>query len=349
MHRLEFGLTLFASGFCLTFLGLRLTTEREPAWEPREAQSALFTQQASTPAKRDVCLDTKLTVSKWQRPRISRAVGKNPLATGQPTGAKLSLVSFTKISSTFGTCEQGPDDDQPPVKVSVMAGGYNNVCSTSQGQASGWCSVIASTKVGACSVDSDTGSSFCSAGPAGSPNNSYPTKCSAINNTNASTCSTNGTGNAKLMCSVMGNDANHKAQNSSCSTSGGSGQTCSTGVNAGGGTQNNSGQTNTQCSVFGLSNGGNFCSVDGSGQANSPNQCSADSGGTTFCSATTQSTTDFCSVKAGQTNVTCTAIPAGGMQGNCSATDTAATTQCSVQVAKGGTQGNYGGGLCSGP
>ncbi len=293
----------------------------------------------------DGCLDTRSTVSMWQRPTVSRAVGKNPLATGQPSGARLSLVSFTNVPSVLDASEFLQDII---VVKSVATGGYNNFCSTSAGPASNQCSVNQSSSAGACSVDGYMGTSFCSAGPPGSPNGSWPILCSANNNANASSCSTNGSGTSSvnLECSVMGASSTNQVQNSYCSTQLGSGQTCSTGVNAGGGTHSNTGQTNTQCSTLGYSGGGNFCSVNGGGGATTPNQCSSDSGTTNFCSATT-STTDFCSVKAGQTHVTCTAIPSGGTMGNCSVGTGISKTRCSIQVASGGTQGDYPGELCS--
>ncbi len=354
MNRLEFGISLFAAAFCIAFLGSTVTSERETAWSDRlgacEVQSTLLGRSPEAPAMRHVYTAPSPTASNWKRSTWNRAASGNLPATGRPTGARLTLVSFTNTSSVLDACGAGPDYSAGP--ISVAAGGYNNLCSTSAGQGtSGQCSVNASTAVGACSVDQNTGSttSFCSAGAAGSPNNSTPSPCSANGNTNASTCSTNasGTANTPMKCSVMGKaGATNQAKNLSCSTSMGNGQSCSTGVNAGGSVQNNAGQSDSQCSTLSQSGGGNFCSVNGSGNAGSPNQCSADSSGTTICTASTSTAGDFCSVKQGQTNVTCTALPASGMQGNCSATGTATNQQCSVQATPPATQGTYGSGLC---
>ncbi len=307
MQPSKFTIVLFASVLALMFVGPDLTKGPAQAWKRDESQSALLMQQPGTPAAADVYLDTLLDVVALAGSQDLSIFGVG--SQGDRNRRKLTLVSLSTMTSTASPCGGDPDNVVAD-PTSVKAGGYSNICSTSIGQQNNQCSVIQSTKVGACSIDQNsTGTSFCSAGPAGSPGANFPSPCSAIGNSNASTCSTNGSGSndaVQLTCSVKGTPGT-QAKNQTCSTSNGSGQTCSTGTNAGGSTQSNKGQQFTTCSTLSLSGGGNFCSVSGSGAAGSPNQCSADSSTTTTCTATTANTTDFCSVKAGQTNVTCTA------------------------------------------
>ncbi len=106
MNRLQFGLALFAAGFSIAFLGSSVTTERQPTWDPQEAQSAVLGQQSDLPPVRSLHLNTAATASKWQRTTVFRRPMEGPedrVRTGM--AAKVSLVSYTNLSSTLSTCD----------------------------------------------------------------------------------------------------------------------------------------------------------------------------------------------------------------------------------------------------
>ena len=319
MTRMQFGLILSAVGFCLASPALNPTSAAEPAWDPQEVKSPLFTREADLPARNVVYSDPSSTVSKWQRPKISRAVIEVPSATRGPSGVRVSLVSFNDSSV------------QPPgaqVKECAFAsvtppnGGYDNTCSTSNEPATE-CSVENTTNGGACSVDADSTNYYCSAGSGASD------ECSATGST---------AGNAS--CSTNGNDSSCSTNGASgggdfyCSTSGGSGQTCSTGQYAGGGAgKKNPGQTGTGCSCVGATSSGSVCSSYKTSGA-SGNFCSADNariGSDSFCSVTTTGTSDFCSVYSNVTApASCTVVGIGG------------TSTCSVSAAGNGKCSVFG-------
>ena len=217
MNRLQFGLTLFAAGFCLAFQASSLTTQREPVWDPQEAQSSLFTQQANAPVPRDLCVDTRTTVSRWQRSRPTRLVDEIPSTTREPRGARVSLVSFAAMSSTYQDCA-GPDNN---VAVSIQAvGGNNQKCSTAgagnypngstcsvtaanNGGTTLQCSTVAGQTYCSTNVSNGAGPSTCSTSGAAGPQPSE----NACSTANGGTCSTQANtnqqnGNTTYNCSA---------------------------------------------------------------------------------------------------------------------------------------------------
>jgi hypothetical protein len=310
MNRMQFGLTLFVAGFCLAFLASSLTSAPEPAWNPIEATSPLFTQQADPPARNDICPDVSSTVSKWQRPRISRAVREVPSATREPLGARVSLVAFATTSSTYQDCP-GPDHDVR-VFVSVVGGsGDGGNCSTRQ-TFNSECSVTGSGSAPPpwCSVNDGSLVTPCSAQNYGNP---MTQECSAIDASGGQcsassvngvanfTCSTDSTaGGSSFSCSVVGTESS----NSSCSTVG----------------------TNMTCSANGTA-GGNSCSVVNSLPAGG-NKCSANANDAlSYCSITSNGDgSDFCSVTAGAATSQCTSFGGGN---NCSVKAGATGGTCS--------------------
>ncbi len=119
MNRIQFCLSLLAAGFCLAFLSASSTCSTEPSWNPAEVRSVVSTQSTNPPVRRSVYPATSSTLSRWQGPRISRAVGTNRSGTTEPRGARISLVSLTPTSSTLQSCEDGPDIYYPPSWTSV--------------------------------------------------------------------------------------------------------------------------------------------------------------------------------------------------------------------------------------
>src|SRR5579883_3065689 len=113
--RLQFGLMLSAAGLCLALLGSSLTTEREPAWDPREGRSSLFMPEADQPVTKRVHRDSWSMGSNWRRPATFAT--RMPLAAvGEAGGVRLNLVSLKSAVSTNG-------DVCPyivPLNVSVM-------------------------------------------------------------------------------------------------------------------------------------------------------------------------------------------------------------------------------------
>jgi hypothetical protein len=340
MNRIQFGLILFTVGFCLAFLASSLTSAPEPAWDPQESKSALFTQQTDPPARGDVYRDTNSTVSKWRRSRSSRSVGKAPYYTGGPRGARLDLVSFTNTSSTLTTCDIEPDNDQK-AQISVTTSTPNANCSVFTGPpaATGGCSVswtpppnpsgtpnCSSTGGGA---GNGGGSGQCSAGQ-GSPNNAT-TLCSTSGGSNQGGASTiacsaaNAAGNTNAFCSAS-QGPNNSASGSTCSVAVGAvNATCSTGSQAAPGGQGGSCSTTSQDGVTG-SGGANVCSVKQG--ANGGNCSSNGAGGMCSAGSNTGNNKDFCSVEFDSVNSNnCTVL--GG--GSCSAAAGASPLSCSVK------------------
>ncbi len=345
MKRLQLVLTLFASAFCLAFLSTGLMAERQPAWDPREDQSALLNQQTSLPSPRDFCVDTKTTVSKWQRTRIFRAVGKGSAETGLLRGVKLSLVSFQAPASVQQPQIQiEPDNTQPNCTFSsVTNGGANASCSTA----------VTNPPTTSCSVNGNGAigvTATCStiAGPMenGGPGQNY---CSATpNNAITVSCSSYGAGfgvNTPNSCSagrqptLLG-----KGQSFSCSIDakqnpGNGAANCSAGLLPGSGP--------TQCSA-GAASGvtkptqGGSCSASNAGNGQAKGQCSVLTDGA-------PGTINACSTQQGQVPPSkCSVLSgnaAGGTPMTCSITAGFVNSYCTANFP--GRNGNPGGASCS--
>jgi len=351
MIRVQVFSSFLAVGVCFALLAPRSTSQSESNWDARESKSNLFDQQTNPCASRAVYASTVRTLSTWEGTRIFRAIGKSRSVSGQPTGAALSLVSYSRISSVLTTCEDGPD--VPPVFSSITTpSGQNASCSTAAynyiytancsvntatSQNDPTCSTVAaqggtgnqgycSTNVnkgpgpGTCSASGAgtvSGQPSCSAGPGQGPGQTQP-KCSTQNNPNQMN------GNTMYNCSVGVNGATTNGQ-------------CSTGTYSG------VGGLAGQCSATnGPVQGGtqtNSCSVCGDGSKGLPNYCSTDGSNGTSCSAFGsggQSTTEsFCSVTDnGFQNAVCTILlPATG-NGTCSASSPS-SYDCSTKTPDG--------------
>jgi hypothetical protein len=303
MNRLQFGLTLFLAGLGLAFAGSGLTTEREPAWDPREPRSALFTQQAGAAAVSDVAVNTKATLNRWVHPVSTENLGRASVTSGLMSGVLITL--------------QLPPEKPLPF-ISVEPGiNYSPICSSSSTPAATTCSVQ-SNQGGKCSADNTSPTQQCSAGAAGGSN---AQSCSSLTS-GLGTCSTLSNGSGPPECTTA-NTASSSGL--TCSVSGGSSSNCTVGAS----------QSGNTCSANGDS-GGSHCSVTASTE--STNQCSVNaSSSNSSCSVTSGGTgaADFCSISKGQKG-TCTVIGSGTGTGNkCSVIGTTGT--CSVE---GGMQGN---------
>lgn len=184
MNRIQYALTSFVAGLCVSVLGFSPTLGQEPVWNPIEAKSRLFNQQASPPAGKDAYPDTSRTVSKWQPPRISRALGNARPGQGEARGVRLTLVSFTN-TSTLAAC----DAQQPPI-VPVFTSVLGDTtmkyqtCSTNKvaSPADSTCSVNTSANTQErymCSTIAQPDIAYCSTGPNGTSDGSNgPSTCS---------------------------------------------------------------------------------------------------------------------------------------------------------------------------
>ena len=350
MVRVQVFSSFLAAGVCFALLAPGSRSQSEPTWDFRESKSDLFDQHTKPSASRAVYASTARTQSKWQGTRIYRAAGKSRSVSGQPMGAVLSLVSFNRISSTLTTCQNGPDNNQPPVFVSVKMGGADTLsCSTSAGQEAPYCSVEDSSAQGSCST-LGAGQTYCSTGPSGAPGGSIitPTQCSVITDTSLSSCSTFATSST---CSTQAGQGG--AGDTYCSVLNSQGGSCSTGSLAGQGNNNPMTGLGSTCSATSTlepenGQGGNFCSVTGSGTAKLPNVCSADSVNSknSFCSVSSINSSDFCSVMKGQTNVSCTVLGNGNNGSTCSCKFQDPQVQCSVKGVNNGNNPYKPGTIC---
>jgi len=354
MIRVHFFSSFLAVGVCFALLGPGWTSQPDSGWDSRESQSDLLDSQTSASTSRAVYRRTAPTLSRWRVPTTSRAVGEFRSVSGRPIGAVLSLVSIRSVSSVLTTCEGGPDDDQPPIFVSVLSQNISNSACSSV--------LVAAANNGECSVSyspnknpmlnpscSTTGvMAYCSAGPNGSMNGAPgPSSCSVTNGSLTGTrincsamnvgesvnCSTQGNANgpAASTCSVYA-----IAQNASCSTgSNANGQSSWPGFcSAQAGQLGNNQQQNNFCSV----------SIDSGGDKGQGNVCSTDGDVNQTCSVSIPNglqqptSTDTCSVtSANFGNAACSVIntvnppPPAGSANQCSVTGgNGQNTQCSV-------------------
>jgi hypothetical protein len=341
MNRSQFGLTLFAAGFCLAFLGSGLMAERQPAWDSREDQSALLNQQTSLRSPRDFCVDTKTTVSKWQRPRIFRAVGKGSAETGLLRGVKLSLVSFFDTASVAPP-QIEPDNNQPPTCTfaSVTNGGANANCSTAAGDATKTsCSVSGTGMNGIKASCSTIGGAYGNGGPgqkycsANAGNNANPIACSAYGS---------GFGVATPNSCSAGNQptVDNVGQPFTCSIDAkqnpGAGATnCSAGLQAGSDATQCSSDTASGVTKPGQGGACSASNAQGNGQAGG--SCSVlNDGNRNYCS-TTQGSGSTCSVLTGNA--------AGAAPMTCSIQSTFTQAYCTANYPNYGT--NPAGASCS--
>jgi hypothetical protein len=334
MNRLQFGLTLFAAGFCLAFVGSRLINEQKPPWDAREDGSVLLNQQANLPAPRDFHVDTKPTLSKWQRPRITHAVGKSSFAAGQPRGVKISLVSLFEPVSTFTNPVESPDAD--PLNnctfSSVTSGGANNSCSTSAGAAATSCSVNGTNggqSTASCSTTSGSGGTYCSANAGG--------------NANLTACSSFGAGGAKgNACSagsapIVGGTPQPVTCSISASQNPGAGATnCSAGLTAG--------STNTTCSSSSASGAAAPSSSGSCSASNADPNGNQNNHATGSCSVAFDGQGNSCSTTQGSGS-TCSVISTGPGNMTCSIQSTFTQAKCTANYPQFGT--NPGGASCS--
>jgi len=358
MIRVQVFSSFLAACVCVALLAPGSTSPSEPTWDSRESKSDLFDQQTDPSATRAVYASTARTLSKWHGTRIYHAVGKSRFISGKPSGAVLSLVSFSRISSLVATYQDGPD-------ITVLSSvktpnGTTMVCSTAaanyaQGdscsvnsatsQADPTCSTVAAVggtgNQGYCSTNLNTGGtnngsgpSYCSASGAGTvsgqpscsagagqgPGQTQP-KCSTQNNPNQKD------GTTTDNCSVALNGV--ATTNAQCSTGTYSGVAGS-----------NSGQCSAQTGAIQGGTQTNSCSVCGDGAKGLANQCSTDGTTGTSCSAIgtpgTGTTKDFCSVTSSSfQNAVCTILlPASGM-GVCSVLGGGTGGNCSVKTPTG--------------
>jgi hypothetical protein len=324
---------LMTGGVCLALVGHHTLDGERSAWDSREAASGFLDQKASPHDRRAARAGTSDTASRWGRPRLVRAVarvGDGPL---EPTGARISLVSYGNVTSTLSACDDGPLV-VPFISVTVYYT-LNSPCSSIAGGAKQTCSVKSASGA-SCSATGATNSKYCSTGTnGGGPTNntcsvilSSISTCSALagSNDSCSTQSDQTTGGG--YCSVTG-PANPVQTDSSCSTGGYGGapaipaatDTCSALPTNGNGLSTNP----TTCSIYNIGlNGGNQTAV-----------CSADGQTSSTCSVLSSSANDFCSVNNsnggghggkctvvgapanGSTNAQCSVLP-GGTGGNCS-------------------------------
>ena len=246
------------------------------SWDPIEVRSRLFRDPASAHDGRHVHLDTKATVARWTRRRITCAAYATPAPGTGPRAALISLVAFAQA--------------QPPAFASVLnGGGSSDSCSTTFAPGT-QCSAQNATNA-TCSVDSNSIVSFCSAA-SGTAN-----MCSVLSS-KSSFCSALA---SNLLCSTS---TGQGGGSFTCSVSGGTG-TCST-------MSPNTGSSCTALSGNGAN--GNICSVT-SGTGGASCTAANTAGNSGFCSVqSTGQPPDFCSVYGVQPNPpnTCTTIGTGG-------------------------------------
>ncbi len=369
MIRVQVLSSFLAASVCFALLAPGLTSPSEPGWDSRESKSDLFDRQASPSDSRAVYASTLRTVSKWEGMKVFRAVSKSRSIVGQPTGAMLSLVSFSPEShpAALTDCQDGPDNNQPPVFSSVQKPtGTTMTCSTAAGnyvygdtcsvnsatsQYDPTCSTVAAVKgsgnQGYCSTNVGkgpgpqycsasgagtlSGQPSCSAGPGTGPNGTAPI-CSTQNNPQQMDGN-----NTTYYCSVgLNNVPTTNAQ-------------CSTGTYSG--AAGKSGQCSAQTGPIGGGTQTNSCSVISDGKPGLPNYCSTDGSDNNSCSAFgtpgNGTTSDFCSVTSSTfTNAMCTVlIPASGT-GACSVLGGGTGGNCSVKLAGGGVRGPNGFNQC---
>ncbi len=292
MIRVQVFGSFLAAGVCFGLLAPALTSPSEPGWDSRESKSDLFDQQTSPSASQAVYASTVRTLSKWEGRRTSHAVGKSRTVSGQPMGAVLSLVSFSRSSSVLTTCQDGPDNNQPPVSsISTPDSNYgsNNCSTTANFNTQNYCSAnVPSTTQNPpantlCSIGitktPPTGVTYCTSNTQTTTPGTSPLICStqggiSINNPP----STNGS----VGCSACGYDdgnpgvdaytcsANGSIVGGSCSTAVGNHQACTAGMAMQGGDQ-----LNCSTSQWG-GNNASFCSVSNPATGGAfGNKCSA--------------------------------------------------------------------------
>jgi len=358
MIRIHVFTSFLATGVCAALLAPGWTSGTETGWDSRESKSELFDQQTNPFAKRATHASTRPTLSNWERPRITRAVVKTPSATGEPRGARLSLVSFRNTSSTLTPCDDGPDNQQPPVWFSITTpNGQNTACSTAASNyaSADNCSVNAapSSFQPSCSTMAASGGFkgwlYCSTNVG---NGAGPATCSASGNaTGAGQNSCSAGSGATAICSTQGNSTQGNNGNTSnqCSAGVMAGASTQSQCSAGGlsGTAGGAGTCSTQCTGNVNGNQNNTCSVASSGTGN---QCSTDGSANSKCSTfggDVGGQTDACSVAQGLAHAVCTAFNPNSGQAVCSA-NAGAKGNCSV-ITGNGTANPPVGGLCGTP
>ncbi len=314
MIRVQVLSSILAASVCFALLAPGLTSPSEPSWDPQESRSDLFDRHASPSASRAAYASMARTLSKWEGTSGFRAIGRSVSVPGQPVGAVLSLVSFSRISSTLTNCQVGPDNTQPAiysVYSPANANGSQNCSTTIQFNSQYNCSANVPSN-----TNNPPGNTLCSI----SVNESPP---AGVTYCTANILTTAPLGNAPQTCSTQGGISNPGNP-----TSG------SVGCSAGGGNNSNA----NWCSANGSIDDGTCSTFVGNHQACSAG-ASLDQGNWEFCSVsqTAGNGTSTCSVNNPAT---------GGAYGNkCSAIamDNGQQTggaECSVEILEGGSGGS---------
>lgn len=324
---------LVTGGVCLALIGHGNLVGDRSDWDRREAASEVLDQKASLYGRRPASTGISETVSRWGRPKLVRAVARLGDAPLQPSGARISLVSFSNVSSTLSSCDGGPDI--VPAYISVNAIPTLNSQCSSKGAGAGLTCSVDTIQNSSCSANGPPNSSYCSTGTNSGWIGNF--NCSVILASNSQCSAQVGSGDS---CSTQSDQMNRGGW---CSVNGGAnpvqtGSSCSTGSLSGAPSSN---ATNDTCSALPTNSAGNAsnattCSIahiTTPGATGQSATCSTDGQTSSTCSVSSSSANDFCSVDntgGGGHGGTCTVINPGNIRAFCSVLANNVAGHCSI-------------------